>query len=82
MWANMMSWGDAWGGGFMFGPWHLLWWALLIVGIVAIVRWLLAGRREGDGMGDGSRALAILKERYARGEIDKAEFDAKRRDLA
>ncbi len=81
MWGNMMGWGGGWGGGAMFGIWHLLWWGLLIVGIVVLVRSLIGGGRLGGGS-DSGRALAILKERYARGEIDKTEFDARKRDLA
>ncbi|MGE5302681.1 MAG: SHOCT domain-containing protein [Alphaproteobacteria bacterium] len=55
----------------------LLFWGLLIAGVVLGVRWLL-------GQGRGSRsqsALEILRQRYARGEISKEEFDAKKRDL-
>ena len=73
MWGNMMGWG---GGGFGLG--HLLWWVLVIVGIVLLVR-SLSGRSRRD---DGSRALGILEERYARGEIDKAEFENRKRDLS
>ncbi|WP_227753700.1 MULTISPECIES: SHOCT domain-containing protein [Ramlibacter] len=69
----MMGWG---GGGFGLG--HLLWWALVIIGVVLLVRSLSGvGRRD-----DGSRALRILEERYARGEIDKAEFETRKRDLS
>jgi Predicted membrane protein len=78
----MIGWGGGWGVGSMFGIAHLLWWVLLIVAVVLVVRWLLdGGRSPGRSNGD-DRALAILKERYARGEIDKPEFDARKRDIA
>ncbi len=54
----------------------LLWWALPILGIVALVRYL------GDnGTRRQSSALEILKERYAKGEIDEKEFKEKKRHL-
>ncbi len=50
---------------------------LAIVGAVLGIRWLArTSRRAG-----GDAALAILRERYARGEIGREEFEAKRRDL-
>ena len=66
----------AWGIGMMvmmFG-----FWAVVVTGIVLAFRWLA---RQGGG-GGPDRALQILRERYARGEIDKQEFDARRRDLS
>ncbi len=52
---------------------------LLVVGIVALIRWLWPA----SGMGRAEdRALAILRERYARGEINQEEFEARRRDLS
>ena len=75
MWnGNMMGW-----GGGMFGL-GLLWWVLLVVAIVLLARWLLGDREAGRSGED--RALSILKERFARGEIDKAEFEARKRYLA
>ena len=50
---------------------------LAIVGAVLGIRWLARASRRGSG----DAALAILRERYARGEIDREEFEAKRRDL-
>ncbi len=81
MWGgDMMGWG--WGGGWgLFGIFHmLLWWVLLVLVIVVLVRWLAGGgsRRYGDS---SDRAIDILRERYARGEISKEEFDARKRDL-
>ncbi len=54
-----------------------LFWVALIVGVVLVVKWLM-------GQGGASRedsALDILKKRYARGEIDKQEFEERKRDL-
>jgi putative membrane protein len=45
------------------------------------VKWLFSGSSS-QSRGTDNRALEILKERYARGEIGKDEFDQKRRDLS
>ena len=71
-----MSWmWGAWGLGMMVMM--LVFWGLVITGIVLAIRWL-AGHGEKSR---SDRALDILRERYARGEINKDEFDAKQRDL-
>ena len=80
MWNNMMNWGCGTGGADMFGAMHLLWWVLVIVGTAVVVGWLLnVGRAKRASGGDS--ALAILRERFARGEIDKTEFDTRKREL-
>jgi len=68
--------GGAWGVGMMFMM--LVFWTLIIVGLVLGVRWLLSQGK--DSRGDS--ALEILRQRYARGEINKEEFDAKKKDLS
>jgi putative membrane protein len=55
-------------------------WALAIAGIVALVRWLQAGGPR-RGHGAEPSPLDILKARYARGEINKEEFEQKKKDL-
>lgn len=58
--------------------------AFLAVGIVAIVLWVkswLEQGRPGSASREPESALEILKKRYARGEINKQEFEEKRRDL-
>lgn len=70
-----MMWWNGYGG---FG---MLWMLLVLVGVVLLVVW---GVRQigGAGVGPGrSRALEILEERYARGEIDREDFETRRRDL-
>ena len=75
MWDHMQGYGGM-GFGWGFG---LIIWVLLIVGIVIGIKWLISS--SGSGV-HSTTALEILKQRYARGEIDKAEYEDKRRSLS
>jgi putative membrane protein len=55
----------------------LAFWGVVIAGAIVGVRWLL---RSARGAPDDP-AIGILRERYARGEIGREEFEAKLRDL-
>ena len=71
-------WGHGWGG-WIFGPLMMIVFIALIVGVVVlVVRWLGGGAVQGS---KPKAALDILEERFARGEIDKDEFDDRRRAL-
>ena len=74
-------WGHGWGG-WIFGPLMMIVFIALIVGVVVlVVRWL-GGVGGGPAQGAKPRAaLEILEERFARGEIDKDEFEDRRRAL-
>ncbi|WP_324670068.1 SHOCT domain-containing protein [Geochorda subterranea] len=56
----------------------LVFWALVIGGIVWLVRVVTAG---GTGATEHSRAKAIPEERFARGEISEEEFRRMRKEL-
>jgi putative membrane protein len=58
------------GWGILIGLFWVGFWALLIVGLVAMLR----GRPTSPGAPGGGAALRILEERYARGEIPREEF--------
>ena len=55
---------------------------LLILGIVLLVAWAVqrVGKSGFDRTEDST--VEILKKRYARGEINKAEFEEKKRDIS
>jgi len=55
----------------------VLFWAVLIAGIVFFVRWFLGH----NVINREESALEILKKRYARGEMNKQEFEERKRDL-
>jgi len=60
----------------------LLFWGLIIVAIVLLARGFGSRSSGGEPRLPEKTALDILRERYAKGEIDKREFDEKRHDLA
>ena len=71
-----------WGMGWFGGIFMIIFWILILVGLVLVIRWLIQSTsKKGDIGQRGSRAIDILKERYARGEIDKAQFEDMKRDL-
>ncbi|MCR4275392.1 MAG: SHOCT domain-containing protein [Candidatus Wolfebacteria bacterium] len=86
---NMMN-PYGWGGGYgmmQFGllGWifMVLWWVIVIAVIVWVIRAIFGrGRRNYWQEWHGEKGpLEILKERYAKGEIDKSEYEEKKKDL-
>jgi putative membrane protein len=85
--------GQMFGFGWIF---MLIFWALIIWAIVAFIRSMGYGHHcrhchrghhgehhehHGDGEKGGSKALAILKERFAKGDISKEEYQEKKEEL-
>ncbi len=74
------NWGYGGPGYFGMGFGMLLFWVLLIAGVIVLVRWLASDSVRRTSSPQQS-ALDILAQRYARGEMDREEFEQKRRDL-
>lgn len=80
MWGYMGDW-SGWGGMGLGMIGMSLFWILLIVLIVALVKGVWGGGASANGRPEHT-PLDILKQRYARGEIEREEFEQKRRDLS
>lgn len=72
-------------GGWMGGTFAILWillsvgfLLLLAVALVTVIRYL---RAKTDACGGGGSALEILKQRYARGELSREEFQRMRQEI-
>ena len=84
-----MMWGYnfSWGGMLLIVLGSILWIALLVVLVWAVIRWL--ERKTSATVSPvastspaGPSALEILQQRYARGEIDTATYEQMREHLA
>lgn len=82
--------------GYHMGPWGMSWggsifhWVMMLIVIAVVVVLLVGAFRalqpthggpHGHGHGHGEDAIAVLKKRFARGEIDRAEYDDKLKAL-
>lgn len=74
-WGMHPMWGG-WGIGVMLMM--LVFWGAVIVGLVLAIRWLVSQGKESRA---ADTALDILRQRCARGDISKEEFEARKRDL-
>ena len=67
------GWGMGFGWIFM-----VAFWALVILGVVYLIKFLAGGSKSSQ---NHETALDILKKRYAKGEISKEEFEARKKDI-
>ena len=74
---GMMGYG--FGMGIFGGLMMLIFWVLIIVALVYLIKWLARQAKE-DGPKEDT-ALDLLKKRYAKGEISKEEFEEKKKDI-
>lgn len=58
----------------------IVFWALVITALVLLVKKLVA-QTPASGVAPQQSALDILQARYARGEIEREEYEQKKRDL-
>ena len=80
MGPGMMNWGSGMGWG-----WSIImmaFWIAVIVGMIFLVRWVVLSTDRRHGAKSEDSALEILKQRYARGEIEKDEFEEKKKDIS
>ena len=88
-WGDNRSWHmgpgmmGGWGMGWFGGIFMMIFWVLVLVGLVFLIKWLIqTTNRVKSDAGNSNRALEILKERYARGEIDTTEFETMKLELS
>lgn len=70
-----MMWGWSWMGPAVMGLTGLLVWILLLIAVVALLRWSRPARSP-EPRTPGARK--VLDERFARGEIDADEYATRR----
>lgn len=73
-----MMWGSGLGYGYM--GLGLVFWILIIVGVIMLIKWLVDQGKTTGGEQQRS-AMEILKTRYAKGEITAEEFEEMKKRL-
>ena len=73
MWFDGFSWWMIFGG-----IWMLVFWG----GLIALIVWAITRLTRRGGPAGGQNALDIARERYARGEITREQFDQIKKDLS
>lgn len=80
MGPGMMGWG--YGMGWLGMILMAAFWIAVIVGIVLLIRWLVVSTGAGSRrVSSEDTSLEILKRRYAQGDINREEFQEKKKDL-
>ena len=69
---------NGYGMGYGTGILGLIFSILVIIGLVLLIKYLW---ESGGGKREQESVLEIIKKRYARGEINKEEFEEKKKDL-
>ena len=82
----MWNYGPGWGGMLWMGLGGLFWLILLGLAIWLLVRWITRQQSAGRPLppappANPPSAMEILRQRYARGEIDEATFARMRANL-
>lgn len=80
MGPGMMNWG--YGAGWLMGIINIVFWVAVIIGVIYLIKWLSSSsKQKGQEGKSGDMALDILRERYAKGDISKEEFEEKKKVL-
>jgi len=75
-WRMHPIWFGGWGFALMLGM--MLFWALMIGACIVGLRWLFTHSKSSAQ----DHSMIILRERFARGEIEKDEFEARKQQLS
>lgn len=84
MGPGMMPWGGGtalgWSALFLMMGSRLLFWVAIILGFVVLVRWI--AEQNGRSRTDTVDAMELARQRYARGDISREEYERLREDLS